>query len=110
MFRSLDTIQEEGTPLTLDAYKKVYEGDIERKTDSTLPLTEQIYVMFNLSRPKDFKGHSLSVSDIIVIDNQQYFCDDYGFRPISLAVSKTKDEKNATNNTIGIKDCGIVNF
>lgn len=110
MFRSLDTIQEEGTPLTLDAYKKVYEGDIERKTDSTLPLTEQIYVMFNLSRPKDFKGHSLSVSDIIVIDNQQYFCDDYGFRPISLAVSKTKDEKNTTNNTIGIKDCGIVNL
>ena len=65
MFRSLRNIQKDGTSLTLDAYKKVYEGDFEEKKNSNLPVTEQLYVMFNISRPEDFKGHSLSLSDII---------------------------------------------
>jgi len=92
MFRSYETIQEEGTPLTLDAYKKVYEGDFEEKKDGNLPVTEQLYVMFNIARPKDFKGHSLSVSDIIIIDGQQYFCDEYGFKTISITAASKKEE------------------
>ena len=93
MFRSLKNIQKEGTPLSLDAYKKVYEGDFDEKTDSKLPVTEQLFVKFNTLRPDDFKGHSLSVSDIIVIDGQQYFCDDYGFKPISLAAAGPRKEE-----------------
>lgn len=94
MFHSLKNIQKEGTSLTLDAYRKVYEGDFEEKTDSNLPVTEQLYVMFNVSRPEDFKGHSLSVSDIIIIDDQQYFCDDFGFKAISLDKPKPKKEED----------------
>ena len=38
----------------------------------TAPLTEQdslesIYTRFNINHPADFKGHSLSVSDIVVL-------------------------------------------
>lgn len=93
LFRSYNDIQEEGTTLTLNAYKKVYEGDFEEQTDSELPVTEQLYMMFNVSRPRDFKGHSLSVSDIIVIDGQQYFCDDLGFKLVSIPAEEPKKEE-----------------
>ena len=94
MFRSLRNIQKDGTSLTLDAYKKVYEGDFEEKKNSNLPVTEQLYVMFNISRPEDFKGHSLSLSDIIIVDGQQYFCDDCGFKAITLDNPEHKKEED----------------
>ena len=84
LFRSLKSIEEDSITLTLDAYKKVYEGDFEEDNDYNLPVTEQLFIRFNLSHPKDFKGHSLSVSDIIIIDGQQYICDNFGFKPISI--------------------------
>ena len=40
---------------------------------------ETIYNIFNVSRPEDFKGHSLSISDIIEVDGDKYFVNDYGF-------------------------------
>lgn len=94
MFRSLKSIKKEGTILTLDAYKKVYEGDFEENTESKLPVTEQLYMKFNLSRPKDFKGHSLSISDIIVIEGQQYYCDDYCFKAISIDMSEPEKKED----------------
>ena len=56
-------------------YKVIYFGKIPN--GSTL---EDIYAMFNLYHPEDYKGHSLSVSDIIVVDNHMYYVDSYGFR------------------------------
>lgn len=108
MFRSLKSIKKEGTSLTLDAYKKVYEGDFEENTKSNLPVTEQLFMKFNLSRPKDFKGHSLSISDIIVIDGQQYFCDEYCFKSISVNTPepKKKEDLHATVSKI-LKDGNI---
>lgn len=53
---------------------------------------EELYVRFNTNHPKDFKGHSMSVSDVIEIVNSDtietgfYFCDDIGFHKL------TKDE------------------
>ena len=43
--------------LNCDVYDKVFEGQISAKT------LEDIYRIFNVQHPKDFKGHSLSVSD-----------------------------------------------
>ena len=47
---------------------------------------ESIYRQFNTDRPADFKGHSLSVSDVVVLrhgDRQEaHFCDDVGFREV----------------------------
>ena len=46
---------------------------------------EEIYEEFNFNRPADFKGHSLSVSDIVQImdsdekSNGYYFCDSMGW-------------------------------
>ena len=97
LFRSLESIKKEGIALTFDAYKKVYEGDFEANDENELPITEQLYIMFNLSHPKDFYGHSLSVSDIIVIDGQRYFCDSIGFKPIS--INFTGSEVSSDNSS-----------
>ncbi|MEE1227331.1 MAG: JAB domain-containing protein [Lachnospiraceae bacterium] len=59
-------------------YRKVYEGAFA--AGMTL---ESIYEKFNLNRPEDFKGHSLSVSDVVVLtspkEKKAYYVNDMGF-------------------------------
>jgi len=58
-------------------YKSVFCGDIPK--ESTL---NDIYEIFNLYHPAGYKGHSLSVSDLIMTDGKIYYVDSYGFREI----------------------------
>ena len=57
----------------------------------TAPLTERdnlesIYTRFNIDRPADFHGHSLSVSDIVVLHqagkDTAHYCDRFGFSQV----------------------------
>ena len=59
-------------------YNKVYEytEDVNVKDEIYL---EQVFEKFNLDRPDDFKGHSLSVSDIVKLNDKLYICDSFGF-------------------------------
>ena len=47
---------------------------------------DQIYYRFNNNRPADFKGHSLSVSDVILFDMAfglvAYYIDSFGFTEV----------------------------
>lgn len=61
---------------SLDDYEKVYEGD----EDITL---DGIFEKFNVDRPADFRGHSLSVSDIIIANGKYYYVDSMGFTKVS---------------------------
>jgi hypothetical protein len=40
--------------------------------------------MFNLEHPKDFRGHSLSVSDIVQMEDEFYYCDSFGWKKIAV--------------------------
>lgn len=71
--------------LSLDLYEKVYEGNIDGKDD--FHALEGLYKIFNCNRPKDFKGHSLSVSDVVELDGKYYYCDSFGW----LEVFKNKE-------------------
>lgn len=81
-FQSLGELQEEGGVPNLKNYDFVYEGKI--KIGETL---ENLFVKFNLIPPKDFVGHSISVSDIVVTDRNErlniYYVDSCGFTSIS---------------------------
>ena len=64
-------------------------GGIERKYYRTvfsgeMPVSnlEAIYMLLNTSCPEGYTGHSLSVSDIIVVDGTTYFVDSFGFKVI----------------------------
>lgn len=70
--------------LTKDKYVKVYEGIVEGET--TISVLEYLFYVFNMKRPEDFTGHSMSVSDIVKLDNDYYFCQAIGFEKIKCIV------------------------
>lgn len=83
-FEGLDRLKAEGVQLNKDDYELVYEGIVgEFRGNATL---EGIFTQFNTNHPEDFRGHSLSVSDVIVISvddkDTAYYCDSFGFTEI----------------------------
>lgn len=80
-FEGMEQLKRDGIKLNHDDYELVYEGEVgEFRGNATL---EALYTQFNTNHPEDFRGHSLSVSDVIVISidgkNTAYFCDSFGF-------------------------------
>ena len=75
--------------LTESRYDKVYEAQAS-EDDYTL---DKIYYKFNVAHPADFKGHSMSMSDVVVlnIDGQKtaWYCDSYGFQPVKGFIRET---------------------
>ena len=63
-------------------YKKVYEGEIESdpiQGNDILGALESLFKTFNIDHPDDYRGRSLSVSDVVVLDDVKYYCDSYGW-------------------------------
>ncbi len=82
MFLSHDFMNEEEMMIDHDDYRLEYVA----------PLTEEdtldsIYEHFNIDRPEDFRGHSLSVSDVVVMNRngevRAYFVDSFGFAEVT---------------------------
>ena len=67
-------------------YKPVYRGEVNGSGKSTAEILDSIYERFNLHHPDDFRGHSLSVSDIVVLRedgrDQAYYVDSFGFMEV----------------------------
>ena len=63
-------------------YDKVYSGDVKCRN------LEDVFTLFNSRRPEGFRGHSLSVSDVVEVEDAAsitpgfYFCDSIGFKEI----------------------------
>ena len=80
-FRSLERLQEKGLAVDHANYKKIYTAPLTPGT--TL---EGIYEKFNFDRPEDFKGHSLSVSDVVVLhqngQDTAHYVDSIGFAQV----------------------------
>ena len=66
-----------------ESYNKVYSGEITEDLSND-DILEKIFCIFNMHLPEDFKGHSLSVGDIVVLDEQAYICDICGWNKIEL--------------------------
>ena len=65
-------------------YNLVYVGELSELQGRTQSATlEAVYEKFNIDHPADYKGHSLSVSDIVVLHedgkNSAHFVDLFGF-------------------------------
>lgn len=71
---------------TVDAslYDEAFNADIDEVD------LEAIYSRFNLDKHPLFRGHSLSVSDVVVNDNGAFFCDSVGFKSIEFDESQTQ--------------------
>ena len=65
-------------------YEERYEMEFVSEDDKTdLEICETIFYIFNMRRPEDFTGHSLSISDIIELHRRGssafYYCNSCGF-------------------------------
>ena len=65
-------------------YEEKYEMEFVSGMEQTnTEILETIFYIFNMRRPADFKGHSLSISDIIELkrhgSSSFYYCDMCGF-------------------------------
>ena len=77
-------------PIDVKNYDKVYSGTVDNESatgkKSTSEILESLYEKFNLRHPADFRGHSLSVSDIVTLHDNgvvtSHYCDSYGFTQI----------------------------
>ena len=80
-FEAYESLQEAGLAVDRQNYDLIYTAPLDGKT--TL---EDIYRTFNLDRPADFTGHSLSVSDVMVLNRsgkeEAHYCDSFGFTPV----------------------------
>ena len=80
MFLPMDMVKKKvniDDTLVRNNYKLVYTG--RPRNSDTL---EDIYYRFNMEIPLDFTGHSLSVSDVIVLNGKAFFVDSIGFVPL----------------------------
>ena len=80
-FEPLDAIRNNGLSVKPENYEQVYTAPLTEK-DSL----ESIYTRFNIDHPADFKGHSLSVSDVVVLHQDgkdtAHYCDRFGFSQV----------------------------
>ena len=80
-FEPYDRLQAAGLAVDPANYDLIYTATLTPGTS-----LEDIFTRFNIDRPADFKGHSLSVSDVVVLrhgDRQEaHYCDDVGFREV----------------------------
>ena len=83
MFSRWDWLEKYEGGFNFDDYKVVYEGEtnLDEKLDD-ITILENLFTKFNLNHPDDFRGHSLSVSDVVVLDDKMYYCDDFGWKEI----------------------------
>ena len=58
-------------------YKCVFDGSLNCSD------IEEVYALCNTEHPIGYNGHSLSVSDIVELDDGCYFCDSIGFKKLA---------------------------
>ena len=87
-------------------YTLLYVGELSELQKETQGATlEAIFEKFNLDHPEDFRGHSLSVSDIVVFhqngQNTAHFVDSFGYTEIPDFLREQTPEKEEMQDTSG---------
>ena len=80
-FEPYDRLQAAGLSVEAANYDLIYTAPLT--PDMTL---ESIWEKFNIDHPKDFKGHSLSVSDVVVLhqngQDTAHYVDSFGYKNV----------------------------
>ena len=80
-FEPYDRLQATGNVVDKANYELVYSAELTLGTS-----LEDIYTRFNIDHPKDFKGHSLSVSDVVVLhqngQDTAHYVDSFGYKNV----------------------------
>ena len=89
LFAGMEDLQKKGIMVTADQYRCVYSSLYLPNEDMNV-----IYSIFNDDPPADYKAHSLSVSDVVIMnqngDMKAYFVDRFGFQELPDFVEERK--------------------
>ena len=98
LFTSYDGIHAGGMTINRSNYELKYSAPLT--PDTTL---DNIYDQFNINRPADFTGHSLSVSDIVVLhrngQDTAHYVDSIGFADVPEFLTEQTQENVFQRNT-----------
>ena len=88
-------------------YKLVYLGELSEMQGRTQSETlEAIYTKFNIDHPADYKAHSLSVSDIVVLhengENSAHFVDSFGFTELPKFMLTLEGKENEIETELAV--------
>ena len=80
-FEPYDRLQAAGLSVEAANYNLIYTAELTPGTS-----LEDIFTRFNIDHPADFRGHSLSVSDIVVLhqngENTAHYVDSFGYKEV----------------------------
>ena len=83
-FEGLNRLQDVGLSVDHDNYELIYTAPLTDFNGNQNHTLNKLYEQFNINHPADFKGHSLSVSDIIALKVNgvvsSYYVDSFGFK------------------------------
>lgn len=101
-YMSLDFIEKMGMSVKGSDYQMMYQGVLE--VQDTL---EDLYIKFNIDRPEDFKGHSMSTSDVVILKSdgemKAYYVNDIGFRELPKFIEQRAEVLRETNSELVVK-------
>ena len=88
-FASMRYLEKQNIAPSIDNYEILYRGNLPtvKRSVPQPELLEQLYQKFNCAQPMDYHGHSLSVSDVILLNQagkiSAHYVDSIGFRDLS---------------------------
>ena len=97
-FMNAEYLEKKGLSIEKGNYAAVYAGNLDHRGD-TQDRLDVLYETFNLRRPEDFRGHSLSVSDIVALKQNGvvscHYVDSRGFKELPGFLKPENYLKNA---------------
>ncbi len=98
-FMNSDFLEMKGIAITRENYDLVYTAPLEEGTS-----LEDIFTQFNIDRPEDFRGHSLSVGDVVVLhqngENSCHFVDSFGYKEVPEFIQEMTKEREAEQTSV----------
>ena len=105
--KRLGIIKDNFDAVTPENYKLVYMGELTELQGQTQSETlEAIYTKLNVDHPADYKAHSLSVSDIVVLhengENTAHFVDSFGFTELPKFMLTLEGKENEIETELAV--------
>lgn len=104
-FAAMRYLNKQNIAPSVENYEILYRGNLPegKRSVPQAELLEQLYQKFNFARPMDYHGHSLSVSDVIMLNQDgkisAHYVDSIGFKELPGFLDK-KPERTSVLQTL----------
>lgn len=103
-FAAMRYLNRQNIAPSIENYEILYRGNLPegKRSVPQAELLEQLYQKFNCARPLDYHGHSLSVSDVIMLNQDgkisAHYVDSIGFKELPGFLDKKQERPSVLTN------------